>query len=379
MNKKIFLFLILSIFLTLPFVSSVQVDMKETYKKGETIIGKISGNFLNSITKQSINFYRRHMTTTFDDYEIKKINDDFYFYVKNPLEKVPDNYSIHIKGVSYMKEGKISKDEIIINFTISNETTDFALTPGFIYTDQKFYVELQSFSDNNLEILIDSSTEYTPVTNSSETNETSGGFWSFIFGKTEQNNVTTTTTYVPNNPEEVNLIAGETKKVWFNIENKTEFKTIIFSSTNQNYNVPTYIIYTGNATTNVNNSLSNFVNETEDENGTIILDENITESNNTIIIFDNKTNKTIVKFLETCDEMNGVKCNETQECNGTEENSLDANCCIGECVNIEKSNIGKIVGWTLLGLVFIIIIFVMIKKSNKRSKPVNLLDIGKKK
>lgn len=378
MDKQIFLFLILSIFLTLPFVSSVQMDIKENYKKGETIIAKISGNFLEPITKQNINFYRRHMTTTFDDYNIKKINDDFYLYIKSPLEKTSDNYSIHINGISYMKEGKISKDEIIINFTILNETADFSLTPGLVYTDSKFYIEVQSFLDEKLKIMIDSNSEYTPVTTSSETNGTSSGFWSFMFGKKESN-VTATTTYVPNNPEEINLIAGETKKIWFNLENKTEFKIIIFSSTNQIYNVPAYIIYTGNYTNNANNSLSNFTNITEDENGTIILDENITESNNTIIIFDNQTNKTIVKFLETCDEMNGVKCNETQECNGTEENSLDANCCIGECVNIKKSNIGQIVGWTLLGIVFIIIIFVMIKKSNKKSKPVNLLDIGKKK
>jgi hypothetical protein len=380
MNKKILLFLILGIFLMIPFVSSIQIDMKENYKRGETIIAKISGNFLDSIKKSNINFYRRHMTTTFDDFNIKKIEDNYYLYIGVPLEKIPDNYSISIKGVSYMKEGKISKDEIKINFTIMNESTEFTLTPGLIYTSSKFYLEVQNLLDENLIINIEENEEYASVGTTSGTNETEKSFWELIFGKKQNStNVTETINYETNNHVKINFIPGETKKIWFEVENRTEFKTITLSSSNQIYNVPIYIIYTGNATANTNSDLSNFTNISEDENGTIILDENITESNNTIIIFDNKTNKSVVKFLETCDKMGGIICNDTQECNGTEENSLDANCCIGECKNIEKSNIGKTVGWILLGVVLVIIIFVMIKKSNKKSKPVNLLDVGKKK
>lgn len=368
--KKLFLFIIIAAILIIPLSSAIQSDIKENYKLGETIITKVSGNFLQNIEKQNIYFYRRYMPTTFPDYGVKKIGNDFYVYAKVPLEKTPDNYSIHIKNVRHMEFTKIVYNDIVLNFTIINETADFSVYPGVIISDRNFFIQVQNLLDNNLEIGIGASENQ-----STTTQENSGGFFDFLFKKKSTENVTTPTT-----PESISLLPGETKKIEFVVA-QTEFKFIELSSTNQTYEIPAYLTFNSSAINNTNET----INQTILDNGTIIINENITENNGTVIIIDenlSEGNKTII-FEKKCMDIGGKICADGDICNGTEINSSDtfstSPCCKGECQTPAKSNTGKIVGIALLIVVFIIIFFIIKSKLKKKNKPVDLLKIGSKK
>ena len=114
-NYKIFS-LIALILLIIPLISSVSIELNEKYDKGETLITKVSGNFLDNIKKENIFFYRRHMPTSMAEYDVIKIQNQFFIYAKLGLEKVADNYSISIEGVRYMNGSYVSGEDIVGNF-----------------------------------------------------------------------------------------------------------------------------------------------------------------------------------------------------------------------------------------------------------------------
>ena len=366
--KKLFLFIILGLFLVIPFASAIQSDIKENYKIGETIITKVSGNFLQNIAKQNIYFYIRHMPTAFPDYDVKKIENDFYIYAKTPLEKIPDNYSIRIKNVRHMEGAKISYQDIILNFTIINETADFSVYPGAIISDIDFYIDVQNLLYENLEINIGTAEQQV-----SANGEGDGGFFDFLFKKKTTENETTVLT-----PKIITLIPGEKKKIEFRIE-QTEFKIIELSSKNQIYQIIADLTFNYTAVSNKING----TNETILENGTVILNETTTEENKIIIIIDenlSQENKTIF-FEKKCVELGGTPCTNGYTCNGTIVNSsttLESSpCCKGECVAPKTSKTGKIIGIALIIVIVLIIFFVVKKNLRKKKKPVNLLNPGK--
>ncbi len=76
--KKFFLFLFL-ILLIFPLISAVEFTLDSSYMQGETIITKISGNFLTPLTKDNVFFYKEHVRIPVD-YGIEKINKEYYLY-----------------------------------------------------------------------------------------------------------------------------------------------------------------------------------------------------------------------------------------------------------------------------------------------------------
>src|SRR3990167_3111664 len=98
MKREIAILLILFLF---PVASAVQVDTKSEFSQGETLLAKISGNFINPLTKENIFFYRGHVRTP-TIYEISKTNNDYYLYAQL-LGKASGNYSLAIENTRYMK------------------------------------------------------------------------------------------------------------------------------------------------------------------------------------------------------------------------------------------------------------------------------------
>jgi len=105
MRKHLTLFM-LFILLILPVISGVEFDMKSEFNQGETLMAKISGNFVEPILKENIFFYRGHVRISIEPY-IAKINDEFYIYA-SLLGKEANNYSISIQDVKYMVGNKVS-------------------------------------------------------------------------------------------------------------------------------------------------------------------------------------------------------------------------------------------------------------------------------
>ncbi|MFA5953848.1 MAG: hypothetical protein WC812_04610 [Candidatus Pacearchaeota archaeon] len=360
--KKIFFALVL-ILLLIPFVLSIETEINSNYSKGETVIAKVTGNFLENIQKSDISFYRRHLSTSFIPYDVIKIENDFYISVKIGEEKISDDYSIVIKGVPYMNGSKTSNEDIVLNFTILNSTADFSVWPGAIISDTDYSLKVQNLKENSIEIFIDGVDIATP-TNNNETNEsTSGGFFSWLF----KNSVTNETTDSGLSGDSITLLSGEIKELEFSATNKTQKTSIKLSSTNTEYIIPAYLIYNSenfNYSSEENNTIINeTINESsEDEE---LTDEEIEEMENEEIFEEDG-------ILKSCVQLNGTVCQTTETCNGTKQYASNVTCCIGNCIKEEKnSKTTKIIGWILIAIVAIVILYVIKTKSKKSKKPVS--------
>ncbi len=199
--RKIFFVLLLVLISSL--VSAVEFDMKDEFYQGETLMAKVSGNFIDSILEENIFFYRGHVRVPME-FEETKINNDFYIYAQL-FGKSPNNYSIVIKDTRYIQAGQIIEEDIVKNFSIIQDMADFSIEPGFVVTESDFFIEVQNLQDYGITVDID---------------------------KTES---------------PVDLKSGETKKINFNIKdiNNTAFQIIEFSTQNLKYEVPVYIGETG--------------------------------------------------------------------------------------------------------------------------------------
>lgn len=137
MKKSLFLLLIL---LT-SSVLALQTDIKSSYQPGETIIFSISGNFLDTLKVENIEFYSGRAYTPLI-YDLAKINDKFYIYAVLPLEE--KNYTILIKDVHYTENGKEKLQDLTYNFSAKGNYSLFSVIPGFIIANNNFSLTINS-------------------------------------------------------------------------------------------------------------------------------------------------------------------------------------------------------------------------------------------
>ena len=190
----------LFLILIMPLISSLEIDMKSSYNQGETLIVKISGNFLEPIPKEDVYFYKEHVRVPFD-YAIAKINDEYYIYAMQ--EKEAGNYSIEIKNAKYMQGSEVIEEDLKIPFYITNQTADFSIDKGFVITSTEFSINAQNLQDEKITI-------------------------SFKFGGKE--NSTT-------------LNSGEVKEINFDLSGlDAGLETLEMSSANLVYNIPIYVL-----------------------------------------------------------------------------------------------------------------------------------------
>lgn len=397
----------------MPIISAVDVEMKTNLSQGETLIAKVSGNFIDSIVSENIYFYRRHMRTSITP-EVTEINNEFYIYA--PLMKkdevVPDEYSMVIKNTQYMKGAEVSDEDIIKNFTITNTTADFSVDPGFVVSENNFFIEVQNLQES-------------PITISKQG--------------------------IGNDSDSITLLSGEIKEIEFDIQDQNKsLETIELSTENLIYEIPVYItaesqttqkqksfkiepsefnitIPTNSNTTriiylyntgeailrdislSVSEDLEDYINLSISEINKIEINSSVqiefsifSEEAETIIgaikaetndgalsesseIFLNfikdyvPSEEEQIYATKTCTELNGTICEENEECNETEVNTKDSSCCLGICEQVEESSIGTIIGWGIIILVVGFLIWFFLKKYKKAKKPIDLLEIAKAK
>lgn len=363
-SLKTILVLSLIVIFSFPLISSVSIELNEQYDKGETLVTKVSGNFLDNIKKENIFFYRRHMATSVTEYNVLKIQDQFFIYAKLGLEKTPDNYSIQIKNVRYMNGSQISQESIIGNFSITENISDFWVFPGAKIVEQDYSLQVQNLQPETITVYI----------NQEEiSSSTGGGGWfSNLFGGNETTNQT-------ESDFSVEVLSGEIKDIDFNLESSTILKEIKLSSENTEYLIPIYNIYNGEPEEN-----STIINETVNDSDIIEEDLVIEDLDKKIIIINDEGEEiTITKEeakLKNCEELNGEICLKNETCEGSETYASDDLCCIGECILEKKSSSGKIIGWILLIVAVIVLFWIFSKKKNKKGDKINLLKVagGKK-
>jgi len=327
----------------LPIISAVEFDMKTELSQGETLMAKVSGNFVEPVLKENIFFYRGHVRIPME-YDIAKIDDEYYIYALLGT-KAPNNYSISIESIKYMKGSTISEENLVKNFTITEETADFSINPGFIITEKDFYIEVQNLQDYEITIDID-------------TNETGevGGFFAVLFGITEDEE------------DSVTLRSGEIKKINFELGNVTTFKMVGLSTENLTYEIPVYA-FVSEVEEIGEEEESEGINISEEQNQTITTEEETTTEDNESIIQ--------VASTKTCEELNGTICKKNEKCDGKLEYARDAVCCLGTCKKIQKTQTGKIIGWSIVIVIVVFLIWFFKKKYRGAKKDIDLLKIAK--
>ena len=417
-------------------ISAVQIEMKDTYSQDETLIAKITGNFVDALSSSNLFFYRDHVRVP-TQFTLSKIESDYYLYALLS-GKNAGNYSLQIQGVRYKVGIETKDDDVIKNFTIAENTADFYVVPGFVRTSSDFSLELTNLMDSSLEIRV-----------TYENSSAGGGFFESLFGSGTGGTRTVT------------FSAGQTKKVNFEFDdslNESEFKTILLESENISYSVPIYMEFNGTkkiegtgeltfapVTVNVsmatnsdttriiylnnkeslpvknisvyvsgvlkpyvNLSVTNISEMDENSSMKIILFISSGESEKNVLgqitaefengsdeLFANmevslnfikdyiptyEDNNSVVN-TKTCSELSGFKCNSNETCPGQVVDAFDGSCCLVQCTaKPEGNSTGKIIGWSLVVLVVIFLAWFFMKKYRKVSNPVDLLKIagGKK-
>jgi len=417
MRKKIesIFILLIALLLVFPLVSSVEFETKTEFDQGETMIAVISGNFLEQITRDNIFFYRGHVRMPVV-YEVEKIKDDFYIYAML-TGKEQGNYSVIIRGVRYTKGIEIIDEDIVKNFTITENTADFSVNPGFITTSKDFFLDVQNLQEKRITIQIDTSEAFI----SEDPLELKSGETRRINFELNEEVQSLGSAF-----EEIKLSSENTdysipvffdKSEEIEKEKKLEFKfephiIDVSIATNSDSNRIVYILNTGNvAIEDISISVSPLlepyvtispskINTLEKDSAEkieifivsgieeIIIEgqisaeaENLTSS--LILILDfikdfipEEPEEEVI--MTTCVQIGGIICEEGERCTGKTTPAKDGICCFAPaiCEEIPKKQTGKIIGWGVIILV-ILFLFWFFKKYKKVKPKIDLLKISR--
>jgi len=81
--------------------------------------------------------------------------------------------------------------------------------------------------------------------------------------------------------------------------------------------------------------------------------------------------------IKTCAELEGEICTSDEECDIDNIIAKDNLCCLGECGGEESSSTGKIIGWSIVGIVLVFLLWFFKKKYRGAKKEVDLLKVAK--
>ncbi len=417
--KKINILLFLFLLFLFPLVSASQIELsKQEFDSGETLFAQISGNFVDQITSQNVNFYRGHVKIPMV-YEVEKIDEEFYVYALL-TGKDEGNYSLRIEGVRYYKATEVTDETIRENFTISNRTADFSISPGFLSTTSGFSVELQNLVDKRITVGVNSSSRVEPE--SEELKLNIGEKKSFSFGLNSPQSKETISFKTENTEYVFTLFVSsgsatpteefekdfmfETQAIEVSMATKSETKRVIYLKntgeadlTGVELNVSgilqPYIEFNpsrideldSNESVKIELSIISDVEEATLEGlvTAYVFEENLTTSSVIILDFvkdfipqEGQSEETA--SAKYCEEVGGEICGESFECDGDIFYAQDGTCCLGSCEPVSESSTGKWIGWALVVLV-VLIVFWFFKSKYKKAgtKKSGLLKFLKKK
>lgn len=407
----ILLKILLSTFLLAIFfiqlVSAVETDMKSNFSQGETFLARISGNFVDQVTRENVFFYRGHVKIPVV-YDVVKIEDEFYIYAVL-AGKTEGNYSLSIEGVRYYRATEIVEDVIALNFTISNETAVFSVNPGVVSTKDDFSVELQNLQDRKITIGISDDSPFVvsqtslelksgekknlffDISESSEKGIVNVEFSSDGFSYTLPVYLDTDKTsgakkdlqFQPSVVEVSMATDSDAKRVLYltNTGNETiENIAFIISPLLDSYVTisPTKITsLKPNSTEQIEIKIESGEQEAILEGKIIAYTENLSASLTLVLDFigDFVPTEEEEVIVTTCEELGGKICTEDQECTGDSAYAKDGVCCLAQSECAESGaglgSSGKWIGWGLLvlALVFLYWFYKRRYRTVERKKP----------
>ncbi|MBD3252141.1 hypothetical protein GF386_00225 [Candidatus Pacearchaeota archaeon] len=396
---------ILVLLILIPFVNALDVNLyKGEYFSGETLQAEIKGNFLK-LTSENVLIYEEGIPRPEPvQSDLIKYQNRYYYYALLPNKK--GNFSLRIQNAIYTEFGELKSDEIKRYFKIipSNKSV-ISINPGFVITNDDFSVDVRSFfGDSQVNANFNNQTRDFYLIEDVEKKLSFS-----VAGINKDSNVDVNGYSIPvfilSKTEEINETV---------VENHTEIKKLEFQPTNltgkiiqgKEYFFEIALINKGDNLSKV--VLSNNMNITVipdyfsfiEKNKTLLLNLTIPPSYSNVsgeitaqidnnkfsmpillgIVSPNLTNATEVNettSLISCYHI-GIICDYDEICNGSIKASLEGPCCIGNCIEEEKSNYSWIVGVVLIAIILIAVYF-FYRKSKKSQKPKSSKELLKEK
>jgi len=418
----IFLVLVLSFQL----ISSAEIVMNENFSQGETLIAKVSANFIQPITKQNIFFYEGSvLDSNFQvslDYDVVKLNEDFYVYAIL-LNKNEGAYSMTVENAEYREGTEINDERIVKNFSITSAKADFYVKPGVISASDDFSIEVQNLNANDIAINVNTNTNISGVReifvenakvhslslNSGEIDEIN-----FQLGAGESslrtielktnNTLYEVLVYMPfgegGTTSGAILFSFEPSVINFSLPANSVTKKVIYLYNSGNSNLTNISLYLSDslfANANLSQTLvgqldahssasielslyssaeSNIEGELNARIGDTIISSSVFLQFAANYVPSNVTEYSSTK---NCAELNGTLYDsKTEKCSTDPFRVRDGICCLGTLQKISSDNTGKIIAGIIIALVLGGLIWFYFAKYRKTKKPVNLLKIAEK-
>jgi hypothetical protein len=130
---------------------AITINLQDSYLPGETVIGRISGNILEPITPDKVEFMRGHVLVPFD-YDVKKVGDRYYIWFITPQNEM--NYTLAVRGITTTVSGKIQQIDYEKNFSVSGNLSDYSVKPGFVLAEGDFEIAVQLNEDEEKSISV---------------------------------------------------------------------------------------------------------------------------------------------------------------------------------------------------------------------------------
>ena len=146
MRKLCRVFFCVGIFiLLLQFASALNINLDESYERSETVIAKIDGSVLNTISLSKMKVLRKGYIYSAVDKGIQRLGDDYYLWFNAP--NLADDYTLVLEDVSTIVGGIPKVIDYAVDFSVSAIKTDYSIKPGFIYAYNDFEVEIVLYED----------------------------------------------------------------------------------------------------------------------------------------------------------------------------------------------------------------------------------------
>ncbi|MDD5012667.1 MAG: hypothetical protein PHQ66_03440 [Candidatus Nanoarchaeia archaeon] len=411
--------------LSFQLISAVEINVlaeNKTLSSGETLIAKVSANFIQPITKENVFFYQGSvLDSNFQislDYDVIKIGDEFYIYAIL-LNKPEGNYTVTVENARYMKGASISEETIVGEFSIDSQTADFYVKPGVISTSGDFFVEVQNLNENTITVSVDTETNISEArqifvggSKTASVSLKSGEIKKIYFtlgtgesglryiGLKTDNLIYEIPVYIPLSleggatsdassfsfePSELNIslpINSVTKKIvyLYNSGNKNFTNVSLYFSNSispfvtlsktsiESLNADSYtfveLSFSSAAEANVDGELNAKIGDT------------IISSSVYLQFLSNytSTNESQYSSAKTCAELNGKTFNRgTEKCDKDPIYAKDNVCCLGAVQKIKSSSTGTIIAVILIVVVIGGLIWFYFAKYRKTKKPINFL------
>lgn len=381
--KKELTILMLLLFL-LPLVSAVNLNLKSSFQPGETLLGTLEGNFLFQLNQENFYFYsdREQIPLIFD---VAKIQNKYYFYALLPAEE--RNYTLLIKNVKYFENAKEMTGNFEKNFTVLGNVSDFSVYPGFLIIRNESFLTLESLNQPlivSAKFLNSSQSVQVPIADkkkvyfsASEKNFTlteielsspatkyliPAAIISSAVSSEYESNVAETEKF-RFNKEEYNFSVYEKNKTFFSIYLQNLGDKII-------KNITLTYSDTLEGTIELSPDEISELKESESQKITLLIDAKIYKifkgkisasaenysAESLLIINAIEQGKPLpiedkippVTGKESCTDLQGELCLDTQECSETSKDTIEGLCCISGTCQEKTSYWGIIIGIILL-------------------------------